>query len=218
MAAAALFGYALCFSFAYVGQPAGTGALLLFGAVQTTMIVFALARGERLVLLQWIGLILAVLGLLALVAPGVGMPSPSSALTMIVAGVCWAVYTLLGRTESDPLRLTTGNFVRTLPLAVATSLAAWVLGAPAFARVTAEGLLLASISGALTSGLGYTLWYAALPGLTVTRAATVQLSVPVLAALGGVWLLGEAVTSRLVLASLTILGGVALTLAPRSRR
>lgn len=217
-AAAALFGYAICFSFAYVAQPAGTGALLLFGAVQTTMIVFALLEGEHLSFLQWVGLAVAIGGILVLVAPGIGMPSPISALVMIVAGACWAAYTLLGRGERDPLGSTASNFVRTLPLTVAASLLALALGQGSPSSISTEGVVLASISGAITSGLGYTLWYAALPGLTVTRAATVQLSVPVIAALGGVWLLDETVTGRLVLASLTILGGIGLTLAERPRR
>ncbi|HVR70000.1 MAG TPA: DMT family transporter [Vicinamibacteria bacterium] len=205
--AAALFAYAAAFSFAYVRVGAGVGALLLFGAVQATMLAWALRRGERPGALEWIGLAVALGGLVALVLPGLGAPDPTGAALMFAAGVAWGVYSLRGRGTSDPLAATASNFARAVPFTLASSLLA-----AGHVRVTGEGALLAVASGALASGVGYSLWYAALRGLTATRAAIVQLSVPVLAATGGVLLLGERLSPRLVLAGAAILGGVALAM------
>jgi drug/metabolite transporter (DMT)-like permease len=210
--AAALFGYAAPFSFAYLRLGAGVGALVLFGAVQTTMLAWAIARGERPSPRVWLGLVIALAGLVALAAPGASAPDPLAATGMAVAGIAWAVYTLRGRaTAGDPLRATAGNFLRAVPMALALV----ALGALEGLDATARGLVLAATSGALASGVGYAIWYAALRGLSATRAAVLQLLVPVIAAAGGVTLLGEAVTVRLAGAAATILGGVALAISGR---
>ncbi|BBP96430.1 hypothetical protein BSFA1_15590 [Burkholderia sp. SFA1] len=203
--ALALIGYAAAFSFAYVRLAAGTGALLLFGAVQATMIGYSIAIGERLAAMQWLGLSLALAGLVWLVLPGLAAPDPLSSALMIVAGIGWGVYSLRGRGQAEPVAATAGNFVRALPFAAALSAAAF-----AHARFDAAGFAYAAASGALTSGLGYVIWYAALKGLKPAIAATVQLSVPVITAAGGVLLLGETLGARLVASSVAILGGIAL--------
>ena len=214
--ALALFIYAAAFSFAYVRLPTATGALLLFGAVQATMISYGLWKGERLQPLQRVGLALALSGLLGLLLPGLSAPPLAGSVLMLGAGVAWGVYSLRGKGAGDPTRVTAGNFLRAAPIA----LSLLMLG---LQRVTldAVGIGYALASGALTSGLGYAIWYTAVPALKATTAATVQLSVPVLAALGGIVFLGEAVTLRLGLASLAILGGIALVVlqkraAPRA--
>ncbi|MBE2243917.1 MAG: DMT family transporter [Burkholderiaceae bacterium] len=212
-AAAMLFAYVALFSFAYLTLSAGTGALILFGAVQLTMFGAGLAGGERFRAVAWCGLALAVGGLVVLLSPGLAAPPPAGAAMMAAAGVAWGVYSLRGRGVADPLAATAANFARATPLALLLSL---VLAFDA--RVDASGAALAVASGALTSGLGYVIWYAALPSLSAMRAATVQLSVPPIAAFGGVLFLSETITLRLVAASLAILGGVALVLASRSRR
>jgi drug/metabolite transporter (DMT)-like permease len=211
--AALLFLYAIPFSFAYVRLGAGTGALILFGAVQATMLAAGLSSGERPHVVQWLGLVLALGGLVDLVMPGLAAPSPVASALMALAGVAWGVYSLRGRGASDPLAETAGNFARAVPLAVGVSVAT----APHIALHT-EGALLAVASGALASGLGYVAWYAALPGLSATRGASVQLAVPVLAAAGGVIFLSEQVTARLIVATILILGGVALALTRTERR
>jgi drug/metabolite transporter (DMT)-like permease len=205
--AGALFAYAAAFSFAYVGMAAGPGALLLFGAVQVTMIGGGLWAGERLRPGQWAGLLLALAGLVALLLPGLEAPPLIDAALMIFAGAAWGVYSLRGRGVADPLGSTAGNFLRAAPMAAVL----WLL-VPSGTAHDVPGWLSAIASGALTSGVGYALWYAALPGLSATRAAAVQLSVPVIAAFGGVLLLGEAATPRLLIASAAILGGVAAVL------
>jgi drug/metabolite transporter (DMT)-like permease len=210
--AAALFAYAAAFSFAYLRIGAGTGALLLFGAVQATMLVWAWRAGERLGPLEWLGLVTALGGLVVLILPGLAAPDPAGAALMIAAGMAWGVYSLRGRGASDPLAVTASNFARAVPLALALSLLA-----AGRAHVTREGALLAAASGAVASGVGYSFWYAALRGLTATRAAIVQLSVPVLAAAGGVLLLGERLSPRLVFAGVAILGGVALGVSGGAR-
>ena len=212
LAAAMLWTYVACFSFAYLSLSAGTGALILFGAVQMTMFGVGLKAGERFTPGAWSGLALAVAGLVYLVSPGLAAPEPAGAALMAAAGIAWGVYSLRGRHAGEPLAATASNFLRAAPLALALSL----LFIGRF-HAEAAGLALAVGSGAVTSGLGYVIWYAALPGLSALRASTVQLSVPPLAAFGGVLLLGEAISLRLVLASLAILGGVALVLASRSR-
>jgi len=209
--ALALIAYAAAFSFAYTELPAGTGALLLFGAVQATMIGWGLRAGERMRLRQWAGVALACGGLVALLLPGLAAPPLRGALLMLIAGAAWGVYSLRGRGGGDALRATAGNFVRAIPFALAASLAALPV-----AVLDGAGIGYAIASGALTSGLGYAIWYTALPSLPATHAATVQLSVPVIAALGGVAFLGETISWRLLLAAIAILGGIALVVI-RSR-
>lgn len=207
-----LFAYAAAFSFAYVSLPASAGALLLFGAVQATMIGWGLRSGERLRPRQTAGLLLAAGGLLGLLLPGLSAPPLGGALLMLCAGVAWGAYSLRGRGSRDATLATAGNFLRAAPFAAALS-----LGTLSWARLDPAGVRLAIWSGALASGLGYAVWYTALRGLSATSAATVQLSVPVIAALGGIAFLGESVTPRLVAASVAILGGVALVIADRKR-
>jgi drug/metabolite transporter (DMT)-like permease len=212
-AALMLFTYMAFFSFAYLSLSAGTGALILFGAVQLTMFIFALREGEHFPILSWAGLSVAILGLIYLVSPGVSAPDPLGAVLMAVAGIAWGFYSLLGRGAADPLQATAMNFVYSVPLVLIVSLFFW----RDFAS-SSNGLALASSSGAIASGCGYVIWYAALRGLTATRAATVQLSVPVIAAFGGVVLLSEQVTLRLLIASAATLGGVAIVLAQRATK
>ena len=204
--------YMVFFSFAYLSLSVGTGALVLFGSVQLTMFVAGIRGGEYFAPLSWAGLTLAILGLVYLVWPGVSAPDPFGAMLMTVAGLGWAFYSLLGRGVTDPVESTANNFIFSVPLVIVIS----VLFAGDF-HGTWPGVLWAVVSGALASGLGYVMWYAALKGLTATRAATVQLSVPVIPALGGVVLLSEPITLRLVLASVATLGGVAMVLAQRAR-
>ena len=210
-AVAMLFSYMVAFSFAYISLSTGTGALILFGMVQTTMLFWALRSGERPHPGEWLGLLLALAGLLYLVLPGLRAPSPSGSLLMAVAGISWGAYSLRGRTSSRPLLDNGSNFVRVLPLVLLVSLLA-----VSRIHLTPRGVLLAVLSGALASGAGYAAWYAALAGLTATRAAVVQLSVPVLAAAGGVFFLSEEVSLRLLVAMALILGGVGLALAGRA--
>ncbi len=210
--AAALFAYAAAFSFAYLRLSAGTGALILFGAVQVTMLTAAVRAGERLGSAQWSGLALALAGLVVLVLPGLRAPSPLGSALMAAAGAAWGVYTLRGRRSTDPRADTAGNFLRAVPLVLVVNLAALPR-----AHLSPAGLLWAVLSGAVASGLGYAVWYSALAGLTATRASLVQLTVPVLAAAGGVALLAETVSPRLVGASVLILGGVALAVVSRRR-
>lgn len=205
--ALALFAYAAGFSFAYLSLSAATGALLLFGAVQATMIAYGVWRGERLLRWQLLGFMLALGGLVGLMLPGLAAPPLPSALLMLGAGMAWGVYSLRGKGAGDPTRVTAGNFLRAVPMAAALSLL--MLNAVALDRA---GVGYAIVSGALASGLGYAIWYQALPALKATQAATVQLSVPVLAALGGMVVLGEPLSWRVVLASIAVLGGIALVI------
>jgi drug/metabolite transporter (DMT)-like permease len=206
--ALALFAYAAGFSFAYVSLPAASGALLLFGAVQATMIGHAVWAGERLRV--FIGVVLAFGGLVGLLLPGLSAPPLAGALLMMGAGVAWGVYSLRGKGAGDPTRVTAGNFMRAVPITLGLSL--FTLS---FASVDAAGFYYAIASGALASGLGYAIWYTALPALKNTSAASVQLSVPVIAALGGIVFLGEPMTLRLILASVAILGGIALVIVQK---
>jgi drug/metabolite transporter (DMT)-like permease len=203
----ALFAYALTFSFAYLRLSAGTGALLLFGAVQVTMIFWGWKKGERLRSVQVVGLLIAVIGLVALLLPGLSAPPLAASLLMLSAGLAWGIYSLRGKGEKNPGGATAGNFLRAVPFAAAASLIALP-----WARIDSLGVFYAVISGAVTSGLGYIIWYRALPGLKAISAAAVQLSVPILAATGGILLLGEVVSLRYVVASLAVLGGIALVL------
>ena len=210
VSAFALFSYAAAFSFSYLTLSAGTGALLLFGAVQVTMIGVGYWKGERLGVQQTVGLLCAFLGLVWLLWPGLAAPPLHGSLLMLLAGLAWGVYSLRGRGSGDPLDATAGNFARALALAAILGL----LLLPA-ASLDRAGVALAMASGALASGVGYAIWYTALAGLKVSSAAIVQLSVPVIAAIGGVVLLGEPLTPRIVAASFAILGGIALVTAGR---
>jgi drug/metabolite transporter (DMT)-like permease len=203
--AAALFAYAAGFSFAYITLPAGTGALLLFGAVQATMIFWAFRGGEQMDLRQRLGLALALAGLVTLLFPGFSAPPLVGSILMIVAGIAWAVYSLRGKNAGHPAAATAGNFLRAVPMAAVLSLAflPW-------ARVDRAGIGYAVMSGAIASGVGYAIWYTALPGLRGVSAASVQLVVPVLAALGGILFLGEQITLRFLFASVAVLGGIGL--------
>ena len=205
--ALALFAYAAGFSLAYLSLSAATGALLLFGSVQATMISHGLWQGERLARWQWLGLVMALTGLVVLMLPGLSAPPWMGATLMAVAGVAWGVYSLRGRGAGDATLVTAGNFWRAAVLAC-------VLSGVMLDQLTwdDQGVAYAMASGALTSGLGYALWYAVLPSLKASQAATIQLSVPVIAALGGVALLGEVMTEQFVLASAATLGGIALVI------
>jgi drug/metabolite transporter (DMT)-like permease len=210
LSAFALFVYAAGFSFAYVSLPAGTGALLLFGAVQVTMIGWGLWRGERLSARQLAGLVIAFGRLVGLMLPGLAAPPLGGSALMLGAGLAWGVYSLRGSGDGDATRITAGNFLRAVPFAAA-------LSAVTLGRVSLDGAGIgyATASGALASGVGYAIWYTALKGLRATTAATVQLSVPVIAAVGGIAFLDERLTARLVVASAAILGGIALVILGR---
>lgn len=207
----ALLGYLLTFSFGYARLETGTGALLLFGAVQLTIFTVALWRGERLPLLSWIALAVAAAGLIYLVMPGVSAPDPLGALFMIVSGVAWGAFALLARDLPNAIEANADTFLLCLPVMMAVN-----VGAAGQFHVSGTGLALAVASGAIASGVGYVIWYAALRGLARTHAATVQLVVPVIASFGGVMLLSEPVTARLVIASVAVLGGVAGVLMRRN--
>lgn len=208
--AAALLVYAVLFSCAYVALSAAAGALLLFCAVQLTMIIGGMRMGERLGLRQGLGALLALAGLFLLLLPGAAAPSLSAAAMMLAAGVAWGVYSLGGRTSHDPIAQTAGNFVRAAPVAVVLC----VLTLP-WARIDGAGAAYAVASGTIASGIGYAIWYSVLPGLKSTSAATVQLSVPVIAAIGGSVFIAEPITTRLVICSAVILAGIALVAVPR---
>lgn len=205
-----LFVYAAGFSFTYINLPAASGALLLFGAVQATMIAYSIWLGERFDAKQIIGLLLAFGGLLGLLAPGLSAPPLLSALLMLSAGMAWGFYSIRGKSLGDPTKVTAGNFMRAAPMAALTNLLML-----SQISVDSAGIVCAIFSGALTSGIGYVIWYAALPALKASSAAAVQLSVPIIATLGGIVFLGESLTLRVVLASITILGGIALFIAAR---
>lgn len=205
--ALALFTYAAAFSYAYVSLPAATGALLLFGAVQASMIGYGLWAGERLRLRQTTGLALALGGLVGLLLPGLSAPPLSGALLMLGAGVAWGAYSLRGKGAGDATGVTAGNFLRAVPMALLLGLAALP-----WSSLDVAGFCYAVASGALASGVGYAVWYMALRGLKATSAATVQLSVPVITALGGIVFLGETISWRLLIASAAILGGIALVI------
>ncbi len=211
-AATMLFAYVALFSFAYLSLSASVGALILFGAVQLTMIGAGLRAGERFAPIAWAGLAVAIAGLVYLVSPGLTAPSTVGAASMALAGAAWGIYSLRGRGVPDALAATASNFARAVLPALALSLV--TIG---YAAADGIGIALAIASGALTSGIGYVIWYSALRGLTAMRAASVQLSVPPIAALGGVLVLSEPLTSRLVVASAAILGGIAVVLLVRGR-
>jgi drug/metabolite transporter (DMT)-like permease len=212
LSALALFAYAAGFSFAYLSLPAATGALLLFGAVQATMICHGLWAGERLRGLQLVGLMLAFGGLVGLLLPGLSAPPLYGSILMLGAGIAWGIYSLRGKAAGDPTKVTAGNFLRAVPIAAALSIV-MLHGV----SVDIAGVGYAVLSGALASGMGYAIWYTALPALKATSAATVQLSVPVIAATGGVVFLGEPISLRLALASVAVLGGIALVILERRK-
>ena len=205
LSAVMLFAYAITFSFAYISLTTGAGALILFGAVQLTMMLSAVMSANRPAMTEWLGALLATAGLVYLVLPGVSAPSFSGSVFMAVAGVAWGVYSLRGRGIRNPLAYTAFNFLRTVPF-VAVALFVTIYQA----NLTAGGIVLAIMSGALASGVGYSIWYAALPGLSASQAAVVQLFVPVLAAAGGVLFMAESVSMRLLVATVVIFSGVSL--------
>jgi len=213
ISAAFLFLYAITFSFAYLSLTAGTGALILFGSVQITMIIAALSSGERPHILEWIGLFLALGGLIYLVFPGLAAPSPLGSALMAIAGIAWGFYSIRGRGSNNPLAATAGNFVYAIPMILLIRLVSL-----SNIHVSTNGILLATLSGALASGMGYVIWYAALRGLTTIRAAIVQLSVPVIAAWSGVIFLAENISLRLLVAGVFILGGIALAVFSRVKK
>lgn len=202
-ASSMLFLYAITFSFAYITLDTGTGALILFGAVQLTMILLSLISGTRLHITEWTGIIIAFMGFVYLILPGVTTPSFLGFILMTVAGIAWGIYTLIGRGSKSPLTDTAYNFLRTVPLVILLAIIAI-----SQAHYSYEGILLAVLSGGIASGIGYSIWYSALGGLSATQAAVLQLLVPVIAALGGVIFVSEAITLRLVIAATMILGGI----------
>jgi drug/metabolite transporter (DMT)-like permease len=212
LSALALFAYGAAFSFAYISLSAGTGALLLFGAVQATMIMWGLRRGEPLRMRQCVGLAIALGGLVLLLLPGLSAPPVGGALLMLCAGIAWGIYSLRGKNAGDPASATAGNFLRAVPLAAVLSVALLP-----WARLDRVGIACAILSGAIASGVGYAIWYTALPGLKAANAATVQLSVPVLAAVGGILFLGESITLRFLFASVAVLGGIAIVVIEKRR-
>lgn len=211
VSAFALFAYAAGFSFAYISLTAATGALLLFGAVQVTMISHGLLAGERLSWRQTVGLIIAIVGVVGLLLPGISTPPLFGSGLMLFAGVAWGVYSLRGKKDDDPIRVTTGNFMRATVFTILLS-----MSFVSSSNLDMIGILYAVASGAVASGLGYALWYSVLPLLKATNAATIQLSVPVITAIGGIVILGEPVTVRFVMASLAIIGGIALVVMRNS--
>jgi len=208
-----LFAYAICFSFAYVGLTTAVGALILFGSVQLTMIGVALFRGERPGGLEWLGLLIALGGLVYLMFPGLTSPPLVTSALMAAAGISWGFYTLRGKGSGDPLGESTGNFIRSVPMIIVVAILF-----VAQIHLSTRGIVLAILSGGLTSGVGYTVWYAALKHHTATRAAILQLTVPLIAAFGGVALLSELMSPRLLIAAALILGGVGLTIAGRRKK
>jgi len=213
LSAGFLFLYAITFSFAYLSLTTGTGALILFGSVQVTMLIAALRNGERPQIVEWLGLSLALGGLVYLVFPGLAAPSLLGSALMVTAGIAWGFYSIRGRGSQNPLADTAGNFVYTVPMILLIRLL--TLGN---VHLSTNGILLATLSGALSSGVGYVIWYMALRGLTTTRAAIVQLSVPVIAAWSGVLLLSENISVRLLIAGGLILGGIGLSVLSREKR
>jgi drug/metabolite transporter (DMT)-like permease len=212
----ALFVYAMAFSLAYVSLETGVGALILFGSVQATMIGAALRQGERPRPQEWVGLVVAMAGLVYLVLPGMTAPNPLGAVLMLASGVGWGVYSLRGKGSLAPVAGTAGNFARALAFAIASLIVGLFMSWEVL-RASSRGAALAMISGALTSGLGYVIWYIALRDLTATRAAIVQLAVPVIAAAAGIVVLGEEPSARLAIASLMVLGGVGGAILARNR-
>jgi len=212
ISASFLFVYALAFSYGYITLDTGTGALILFGAVQTTMILYGLVKGRKLLLVEWIGLLFAALGLCVLLLPGASAPSLNGFILMAISGAAWGAYTLAGKGSQNPLVDTAHNFLKTLPFIIIAMLATMN-----DIQLSNKGILLAIVSGAVMSGLGYAIWYSILTRLSVTQAATIQLSVPIIATIGGVIFSNESVTIKLVLASLLVLGGILVVTLGKQR-
>ncbi len=210
--AAYLFIYAICFSYAYITLDTATGALILFGAVQLTMMLVSFLMGSRFNKLEWSGLIIAFAGFVYLVIPKVSTPSIYGFMLMAVSGVAWGMYTLAGKKSQQPLNDTAYNFLRTFPLVIICALLSF-----SFFEITPKGAVLAMLSGGIASGLGYTIWYIALRDLSAIQAAALQLSVPVIAAIGGILIVNETMSARLLIAALFILGGIALTIKGKQR-
>ncbi|WP_454286453.1 DMT family transporter [Rhizobium arsenicireducens] len=211
-AAAALLVYALAFSLAYLDLGAATGALILFTSVQATMVGYSLMRGESLTLAELLGFTIAFVAFVYLILPGIGRPDPAGSLLMAVSGIAWGVYSLKGRGAVNPLAATAGNFLYASALCVPLGIFALVVGTASW-----TGVLLAIFSGAVTSGLGYVIWYRALAGLTNFQAALVQLSVPVIAAAGAILFLDEAMTMRFVISGSAVIGGIGLAIVARRK-
>lgn len=209
-AAFMLFIYAVCFSFAYISLDTGTGALLLFGSVQLSMITISLFLGARLHYSEWLGLGIAFYGFVYLMLPGISTPSATGFILMSLSGIAWGIYTLKGKNSNSPLTDTSYNFIRTLPLLIIL----FLLSYSSFS-FTKDGVILAILSGALASGIGYSIWYLALPLLTATQASVVQLSVPVIAAFGGVLFVNEPISTRLIISSMLLLGGILVVVLGR---
>jgi drug/metabolite transporter (DMT)-like permease len=203
MASIMLFLYAITFSFAYLTLDTGTGALILFGSVQTTMILLSLISGDRLHITEWAGVTIAFLGFVYLILPAVTTPSVIGFLLMSVAGMAWGIYTLKGRSSESPMMDTAYNFIRSIPFIIILAILTIQN-----THYTSEGILLAVLSGGLASSIGYVIWYKALGGLSAVQAAVVQLLVPAIAAFGGVIFISEIITLRLALSALMILGGI----------
>ena len=207
-----LFAYAAAFSFSYVNIETGVGALILFACVQATMIGWSLYKGDRPSLFEWLGIMIAFGAFIWLVSPGLEAPDPLAAAMMAISGIAWGAYSLRGKSASDPLKATAGNFMLSVPMGLAL-----LLITLSISQITTYGVILAIASGAITSGMGYALWYRVLPKLTATRASIVQLTVPIVAGIGGLVFLAEPLTFRFVLASALILGGVAISILIKAK-
>jgi drug/metabolite transporter (DMT)-like permease len=205
-----LFLYAISFSYAYITLDTGTGSLILFGSVQATMITFSFISGNRLHIIEWFGVLIAFTGFVYLVSPGVTTPTLMGFLLMMVAGIAWGIYTLRGRDSAYPLDATVYNFLRTTPMILIL-----VVVTIRSSHYSLEGVIYAILSGTVASGIGYTIWYTALRGLSTVQAAVVQLFVPVIAAFGGVLFISEVITGRLAISALMILGGILLVVVGR---
>lgn len=213
ISALCLFAYAAAFSFSYVNIETGVGALILFACVQAVMIGWALFKGDRPSLFEWLGILIAFGAFVWLVSPGLEAPDPIAAVLMAISGIAWGAYSLRGKSSSDPLKATAGNFLLSVPMGLVL-----LFITISSSQVTLYGVILAIASGAITSGMGYALWYRVLPQLTATRASIVQLTVPVVAGIGGLIFLSEPLTFRFVLASALILGGVAISIVLKANR
>ncbi|MEO9458053.1 MAG: DMT family transporter [Lentilitoribacter sp.] len=213
ISALCLFAYAAAFSFSYVNIETGVGALILFACVQAVMIGWALYKGDRPSLFEWLGITVAFGAFIWLVSPGLEAPDPIAATLMAISGIAWGAYSLRGKSSSDPLKATAGNFLLSVPMGLVL-----LFITISSSQVTVFGVILAIASGAITSGMGYALWYKVLPQLTATRASIVQLTVPVVAGIGGLIFLSEPLTFRFVLASALILGGVAISIVMKANR
>lgn len=213
VSALCLFAYAAAFSFSYVNIETGVGALILFACVQAVMIGWALFKGDRPSLFEWLGIVIAFGAFIWLVSPGLEAPDPIAATLMAISGIAWGTYSLRGKSSSDPLKATAGNFLLSVPMGLVL-----LFITISSSQITLYGVILAIASGAITSGMGYALWYKVLPQLTSTRASIVQLTVPVVAGIGGLIFLSEPLTFRFVLASALILGGVAISIVMKANR